>query len=293
MSNQGKKGVDPFRQLLIGEVDKLGTQHGQDWGNRLRSEHAMEMGAQGPKGGITAQMLTQQRNQLKKVMSVGTPWANNLEIVRDGTHATHGSGADFADFAQQTRAHLTTIGSTTSGQDLFRHIGNANKRKVTIEDAGSQPGIRQGSTPLDRPNSMLQAPTSLPGLSGTFEFSGTGSDAVVAHHTDMGQRWPQLAMGQGGLTREEYRKKNSDGPIGLGHELIHAMHAVRGMRKRDDPQAPIPPEERATVGPIDGSRPDLMPTENSLRRDLNAQVFNGSGFLGPIPMRTRYGNVDL
>jgi hypothetical protein len=136
MSNQGKKGVDPFRQLLIGEVDKLGTQHGQDWGNRLRSEHAMEMGAQGPKGGITAQMLTQQRNQLKKVMSVGTPWANNLEIVRDGTHATHGSGADFADFVQQTRAHLSTIASTGSGQDLFRHIGNANKRFAARHPTG-------------------------------------------------------------------------------------------------------------------------------------------------------------
>lgn len=297
MSNQGKKSVDPFRQLLISEVDKLGTPHGQDWGNRLRAEHAsdqaMVLGAQGPKGGITPQMLSQQRNQLKKVMSVGTPWANNLEIVRDGTHATHATGAEFTDFVQQTRAHLTTIGSTTSGQDLFRQIGNADKRKVTIQDAGSQPGIRQASTPLDRPNSMLQAPTTLPKLQGTFQFSGSGSDAVVSHHTDMGQRWPQLAMGQGGMTREELRKETADGPIALGHELIHALHAVRGMRQRDDSTATIAPEEHATIGPSNGSRPHLMPTENSMRHDLNAQVYQGSGFLKPIPMRTGYGKKDL
>ncbi|MBL8263061.1 MAG: hypothetical protein JNM58_11590 [Xanthomonadaceae bacterium] len=293
MSNQGKKGVDPFRQLLIGEVDKLGTQHGQDWGNRLRSEHAMEMGAQGPKGGITAQMLIQQRSQLKKVMSVGTPWANNLEIVRDGTHTTHGSGAEFTDFVQQTRAHLSTIASTTSGQSLFQHIGNANKRKVTIQDAGSQPGIRQASSPLDRPNSMLQEPTMLKGIPVPLQFSGTGSDAVVSHHTDIGQRWPQLALGQGGMTRQELRKETADGPIALGHELIHAMHAVRGMRQRDDSTATIAPEEHATIGPADGSTPHFMPTENSLRRDLNAQVHQGSGFLKPIPMRTTYGKKDL
>ena len=293
MSSQGKRGVDPFRPLLIDAVDKLGTKHGQDWANRLRSEHAMEMGAQGPKGGITPQMLSMQRTQLKKVMSVGVPWANNLEIVRDGTHTTHGSGADFADFVQQTRSHLTTIASTTSGKSIFQQIGNAKTRKVTIQDAGLQPEIRQASTPLDRPNSMLQAPTTLPGLSGTFQFSGTGSDARISHHTDMGQRWPQLALTGGGYTREDLRKETADAPIALGHELIHAMHAVRGMRKRDDPSAAVRPEERATVGPADGSQPDFMPTENSLRRDLNAQVYHGSGFLGPIPMRTRYSKVDL
>jgi hypothetical protein len=289
MSNQGRKSVDPFRQLLIGEVDKLGTSHGQDWGNRLRAEHVsdqrMVMGAQGPKGGITPQMLSQQRNQLKKVMSVGTPWANNLEIVRDGTHATHASGAEFADFVQQTRAHLSTIASTGSGQDLFRQIGNADKRKVTIQDAGSQSGLRQQMVPKDLSSATL--------VSSAFQLSGTGSDATVSHHADVGQRVPSVALSQMNLTRGDLKKQTADGAIALGHELIHAMHAVHGTIQPHDSSASIKPEERATIGPSDGSQPHGTPTENSLRRDLNAGLYKNSGFLKPLPMRTAYAKKAL
>ncbi|GLX78122.1 hypothetical protein tinsulaeT_14620 [Thalassotalea insulae] len=280
-NNTGRR-ADPFRPLLIDSLEQTGNSHSQDWANRLRSEHSIEKGKlEGPKGGITPEMLVQQHGKLRKVNEVNTPWADNLKIKRDGRFTTHTSGAAFTDFVRQTRDDLTTLASTSSGQDIFNKIKTAPKHSVAIQDAGTSPGLRESSRTLDLTNSVYD-PLHIPGFSKPLMYHGKGSSAEVAHHTDFQKR----TSGIDGVT--------TPNAVGLGHELIHAAHAVQGRRMAEDQTQSVRPEERETVGKTDGSRGyGGHPTENSIRKDLNEQVYNDSGKVGKIAMRKKYGGQNL
>jgi len=294
MSNNRR--VDPFRPLLISSVEQ--TSH-QDWANRLKSEHYVEKGqVEGPRGGITPQMLTQKKSQLRKVNEVRTPFAENLMIKRDGDHAVHASGADFTDFAVKTRQHLRQIAETKSGQQLFTALdqditGKRINHKVHIQDAGKQIGLREGSRTL---NAQQSVSTELDLGGVKLDWPGQGAGSVVSHHTDITQRWgnKNLFSAQDKSAKEHEGGLGMSGALALGHELIHSAHGAQGFRATGLTPGGVKKEEANTVGPADGSSPFTnMPTENALRREMTNNVFKGGGIVKSMGVRTTYGGKPL
>jgi hypothetical protein len=236
-------------------------------------------------------MLIAKGSQLKKVTEVNTPFARNLSIVRDGSHTTHQSASDFIDFAVKTRRDLTQLAQTSSGKDLFKAIESNPRHKVRIQDAGSQPGIRESNL-WDDVHNAQRTPVKMGGMD--LEWPGSGTGSLVSHHTDITQRWGQVLPQIGKSGKEFEGGVGMSSSLALGHELIHAARGVTGWKAPDKPEESIRPEERETVGALNGSRSLLsIPTENGLRRDMTAQVFSGGGMVRNMGVRTRYGGKDL
>lgn len=291
--NSGKPTrVDPFRPLLIEAVEKYGGKSSQDWADRLRSEHYVEKAqVEGPKGGITPLMLTTQRAQLKKVTEVGTPFANNLSIIRDGTHTTHNTASEFMDFVVNTRRDLTQLAQTNSGRDLFKAIESKPLHKVRIQDAGPNPGIRESSR-KDNPDHAVRMPVTMGGMD--FDWPNTGTGSVVSHHTDITQRWGEKMPELGGKSPKEFEGVGMSSSLALGHELIHSARSATGWQAPLNPLSNVKPEEKETVGTIDGARTIMtIPTENEMRREMNTKVFSGGGMITDMGIRTRYGGKDI
>ena len=258
----------------------------------LASREYLQKAKAGPRGGITADALQQQLGKLKKVTEVNTPFASNLTIKRDGPHTglTPHTAHGFADFVVQTRRDLTQIAQTTAGQDLFKAIESRKQHKVSIQDAGPAEGIRESELPA----SIHGVRTTANLLGSPLDWPNIGASTTVSHHTDIAERWAKPIAQAQGLSAKQIEGVGISASLALGHELIHAARTVTGWGTNAPKVGGVKPEERETVGSADAKRNHpQIPTENELRRDLNAQVFSGSGVVKTIKPRKKYSGHDL
>lgn len=261
---------DPFRSLLISALESGGH---TDWANKEKSAQRIETARySGPRMGITSIMLLAQKQRLREVKSVSVPQAKNIEIIRSGSFTTH-SGAEFADFVQQTRRDLTILAGTQTGQDIFSRIDSSG-HKVLIQDRGNN-RRHGGSIKIHNEQNAYQTDGPL------IPVPNKGSSSTVTHQPDR--------------TKLDLRKDSagSSSAIGLGHELIHAVHSATGTLLKGKDSDGMKREERATTGPISGSKPHWgLPTENALRRDMT-QHYAGGTMVKSIPARTKYGKRNV
>ncbi len=246
----------------------------------------------------TPQQLQQQRDELLPMQTVRSPFSPNIAIIRDDKHTTHTSGAEFADFATQTRQHLTQLAETRAGQALFNAFdvkadGSKIKNPVFIRDAGRQTGLRQGESA-----SRVLATARVEEEAGHRTYlPAAGAMSFVSHHTDLSLRWgdsqqfhPELNLS---MKRLEFNLGMSNA-LALGHELIHAAHSLNGLKVRGENENGIPFEEINTVGPTSGQRVfEHIPTENELRKDMDMEVFKDANAICEIEPRQSYGGRQL
>ncbi|MDH2434860.1 M91 family zinc metallopeptidase [Pokkaliibacter sp. MBI-7] len=246
----------------------------------------------------TSRQLQDQRDELLPMQTVRSPFSPNIAIIRDDKHTTHTSGAEFADFATQTRQHLTQLAETRAGQALFHALdvkadGSKIENPVFIRDAGRQTGLRQGESA-----SRVLATARVEEEAGHRTYlPAAGAMSFVSHHTDLSLRWGDPQQFHPELNLSMKRLDSSMGmseALALGHELIHSAHSLNGVKVRGENEKGIPFEEINTVGPRSGRRVfEHIPTENEIRRDMHREVYNDAGAIGDIRPRKTYGGRRL
>lgn len=235
--------------------------------DQLMAEKRIAKASQSSMSGITADAL--KGVTLRKVASTSVPQSSGVNLMREDSH----SGADFADFVSRTRRDLTTLASTKSGQDMFGTISAVHDQNsqlgINIHDASVTGKVQQNSRVNFAQSQLQGSETDL------MRFPGSGSSGKIQHHTGK-TVWglPDVGMSSS---------------IALGHEMIHATRGMLGQQ-----EAPGLKEEKATVGPISGSRTsEKFPTENSLRKDLRQQYYTGGSIVSGVPSRTKYGGHKI
>ena len=280
----------------------------------IKKANVQQLGHGSPENvNITPEQLDEQKSKLTPIKVAATPFVNLMSIQRSRPCTS----TQFVDFARATRDQLTQLASTSAGQELFMAL-----------DYQSIPTLQTvcGPTPQDPPQQMylrmpLQHGTYLtnpdftrPGIEentyswhpegqlhfnadGSIKHAGLGSSTTVTHQPDLLQR---AADPKHGLLDDKNVLRSIidiedagsyDSATALGHELIHAAHALNGLsdfRLREDG---LQRGEQYTVGLADGKTREFqnIPTENMLRKGLNEQYYQDSGMIKPIPMRDKYG----
>ena len=250
---------------------------------------------------VNSSMLSAQKLMLKCVMTVQTPFADNIHIARPLCFSTELPGvAEFSDFAMETRQQLAQLAQTPSGRQLFEAISRNIAAEpmphlVTIIDSGSGPeSMEEHAVVLDADNARPMEDDS---LGESMSWPGTGSSFVVTHHTDFSQRWGDSRCGMHELNLSCKQLEHGIGEtaaLALGHELIHAAHGMNGQYAEGNLANGVPQEEANTVGRTNGERPfPHIPTENNIRQDMSEQVYAGGGVVNRLSPRFSYSGLPI
>jgi hypothetical protein len=212
------------------------------------------------RSGFTPELLQQRKDQLNKIDNVSVPGWNGVSLGRERRDGINATGAQYADFIQQTRRDLSALASVNTGQAIAQRLSSSG-HNVSIVDRGTNDCHSGGSA----------RPLSSKAFIHSNGQARSGSDSRITHQPDR--------------TRLDIRTGDNwvgqSSAVSLGHELIHAVHNAEGTNttKTAHQRGSLDPEERQTVGspiaPHSTAAPQL--TENQLRKELE------------LPQRTHYG----
>ena len=217
-----------------------------------------------PSSGFTSELLQQRKSQLNRIDNATVPGWGGVTLGRERRDDVKATGAQYADFIQQTRRDLSTLASVNTGQAIAQRI-NSSGHNVNIVDRGEN----------DRQSGGSARALSSKAFTYSDGRARSGASSRVTHQPDRtrldirtGENW----VGQSSA-------------VSLGHELIHAVHNAEGtnITKTSHPKGSLDPEERQTVGKPIKSNSTAAPrlTENQLRKELE------------LPQRTHYGHHKL